>query len=92
MELNNLMRKKGRFCLINVSDLIDIGLVMMLMSNREDILENYVDLFPDSLSQEDVEYYIMDCMPINEQSEKVLRSKLDYFLDLLMQNGKWVTA
>lgn len=82
--------KKGRYALVNLSDLIDLSLVIMLKSSKEEVLDSYVDLFPHKVSHEDIEYYFSDCVELDESSKTMLESHLDILTNKLKVCGKWV--
>jgi len=81
--------KNGRYALVNVSDSIDLSLVILLKSHKENILESYVDLFPHKVSREDIEYYFSDCAELDEASKTILESHLDILIGKLKERGKW---
>ena len=85
-------KKNGRYCLINISDLIDIALVISLKSSKEEILDFYSDIFPSDLSMLDIEYYFDDCIELDEYSKKIMMDKLEYLIDLLKARKKWIIA
>lgn len=82
--------KNGRYALVNLSDLIDLSLVIMLKSSKEEVLDSYVDLFPHKVSHEDIEYYFSDCAELDESSKTILESYLDVLTSKLKECGKWV--
>ncbi len=90
MKDNSPVKRNGRYCLVNVSDLLDVALVIMLKSSKEEIINYYTDLFPNELSWEDVNYYFMDCKNIDDNSKKILMKNLDYVVDKLNRSGKWM--
>jgi hypothetical protein len=92
MEDNFPAKMHGRYCLVNVSDLLDIALVIMLKSSKEEIIDLYSDLFPYKLSWNDVDSYFKDCKYIDNESKKILLENIDYIVDKLNISGKWISA
>lgn len=92
MKDNSPVKRNGRYCLVNVSDLLDVALVIMLKSSKEEIINFYTDLFPDKLSLEDVNYYFMDCKDVSDESKKMLMENIDYIVDKLNCSGKWISV
>ncbi|MCB2171870.1 hypothetical protein KQH65_03935 [archaeon] len=92
VEYNLPVKRYGRYCLVNVSDLLDMALVIMLKSSREEIIDLYTDLFPYELSWEDIDSYFMDCESIDDESKKVLLKNIDYIVDKLNISGKWISV
>ena len=91
MEDKFPIKKNGRYCLVNVSDLLDVALVIMLKTSKEEIMNFYTDLFPNKLSWEDVNYYFMDCKAIDDDSKKILMENIDYIMDKLNCSDKWIS-
>jgi hypothetical protein len=92
VEDNFPAKRNGRYCLVNVSDLLDIALVIMLKSSKEEIMNHYADLFPNELSWKDVNYYFMDCKDIDKDSKEILMKNIDYIVDKLNCSGKWISV
>ena len=92
VEANFPVKRHGRYCLVNVSDLLDVALVIMLKSSKEKILDFYTDLFPNELSWEDVSYYFKDCEVIDNDSKKLLLGNIDYIVNKLNMCGKWISV
>lgn len=92
MEYNLPVKRHGRYCLVNVSDLLDVALVIMLKSSKEEIMDFYTDLFPHELSWGDVDCYFKDCKVMDDESKKILLDNIDYVVDKLNISGKWVSV
>ena len=92
MDYNLPVKRYGRYCLVNISDLLDFALVIMLKSSKEEIMDFYTDLFPNELSWDDVDFYFKDCKCLDNESKKILLENIDYVVDKLSISGKWVSV
>ena len=75
---------------MNISDLLDVALVIMLKSFKEEVMGFYTDLFPHELSWDDVDCYFKDCKCLDDESKKIYLENIDYVVDKLNLSGKWV--
>ncbi len=75
--------------MINTSDLIDIYLVILLKSDKKEILNAYMDLFPQKMSHKDIQYYMADLYDIDHTSKHNIEINLEYLTNTLKANDKW---
>ena len=75
---------------MNISDLLDVALVIMLKSFKEEVMDFYTDLFPHELSWDDFDCYFKDCKCLDDESKKIYLENIDYVVDKLNLSGKWV--